>query len=116
MEPVKLLGMDEPREPHINLNKLARLSHREVYEQVLQTHQPESHDEFPNIYPPDFQVLCFDFLYWASVLQPYEWETEYVLSITPLAITDTRSSMQLQPRMENRQTLQVVAEIAQHRE
>ncbi|KAF7979782.1 hypothetical protein HWV62_40818 [Athelia sp. TMB] len=77
MEPVKLLGMDEPHEPHVNLNKLVRLSDREVYEQVLQTHQPESHDEFPNTYPPDFQVLCFDFLYWASVLQPYEWETDF---------------------------------------
>ncbi|KAF7985920.1 hypothetical protein HWV62_43834 [Athelia sp. TMB] len=74
MEPVKLMGMNEPYEPHVNLNKLVMLGDREVYDELMKTHQPEAFPPWhPSVSPPDFQLMCFDFLYWASVVRPSEW-------------------------------------------
>ncbi|KAF7979986.1 hypothetical protein HWV62_40068 [Athelia sp. TMB] len=74
MEPVKLTGMNEPNEVHVNLNKLVRLGDREVYNEITKTHKPKAFPPWhPNVSPPDFQLLCFDFLYWGSVVQPDEW-------------------------------------------
>ncbi|KZP14748.1 hypothetical protein FIBSPDRAFT_751371 [Athelia psychrophila] len=77
-EPVKLLDMKNHDEPHISLNKLAKLGDREVYDQVMQTHKPESFPPWhPGVLPPDFQLMCIDFLYWAATVEPYEWNTNF---------------------------------------
>ncbi|KZP08687.1 hypothetical protein FIBSPDRAFT_964588 [Athelia psychrophila] len=77
-EPVKLLDMNYASDPHINLNKLAKLGYRNVYDEVMQTHQPESYPPWhPNVLPPDFQLMCTDLLYWGSVVEPYEWFTDF---------------------------------------
>ncbi|KZP08693.1 hypothetical protein FIBSPDRAFT_840084 [Athelia psychrophila] len=77
-EPVKLLDMNNPDDAHINLNKLAKLGDREMYDKIMQTHKPESFPPWhPNVLPPDFQLMCTDFLYWASVLEPFEWFTNF---------------------------------------
>lgn len=77
MEPVKLM-LKEDREPHVNLAKLASLSHHDTYLEVTRDHKPISYPDFPSVYPPDEHLMCVDFLYWASILKPFEWETRYV--------------------------------------
>lgn len=77
------MGMNEPHEPHVNLNKLATLSHHDVYLEVTRDHKPVSYPSWPNIYPPDEHVMCIDFLYWASILKPFEWETRYIMVVLP---------------------------------
>jgi len=77
MEPVKLMGMNEPHDPHVNLNKLASLGHHDVYLEVTRDNKPVSYPGWPNIYPPDEHLMCIDFLYWASILKPFEWEASY---------------------------------------
>jgi len=78
MEPVKLSSMEWPGDPHVNLNKLARLGYHDVYVETTRDHKPKSYPDFPSVYPPDEHLMCIDFLYWASILQPFEWETRCV--------------------------------------
>jgi hypothetical protein len=78
MEPVKLSTMEWPNDPHVNLNKLVRLSYHDIYLETIQDHKPVSYPDFPSLYPPDEHLMCIDFLYWASILKPFEWDTRCV--------------------------------------
>jgi len=77
MEPVKLSTMEWPNDPHVNLNKLVRLSYHDAYVETTRDHKPVSYPDFPSVYPPDEHLMCIDFLYWASILKPFEWDTSY---------------------------------------
>jgi hypothetical protein len=75
MEPVKLMDINVTGDPHVNLYKLVKLSHHDGYLEAIKNHKPIPYPDFPNLYPPDEHLMCIDFLYWASILIPYEWET-----------------------------------------
>ena len=80
MEPVKLLDASVVADPFVNLNKLIRLSYHDSYLEAIADHKPISYTNFPSVYPPDEHLMCFDFLYWASMFIPHEWETRCAVS------------------------------------
>ena len=80
MEPVKLLDASVVADPFVNLNKLIRLSYHDSYLEAIADHKPISYTNFPSVYPPDEHLMCFDFLYWASIFIPHEWETRCAAS------------------------------------
>lgn len=69
------LVLDQPGEAHVSLNKVATLADHEVRLEILKTNGPARFEpEFPNLYPPDEQLTCFDLLYWGATQVVHEWQ------------------------------------------
>lgn len=67
--------MADPNEVHVDFWKLVRLSYHSGYLQATQENKPVAYDDYPKPpIPPDEQLMCFDFMYYVSAVQPYEWE------------------------------------------
>ncbi|KAF9518214.1 hypothetical protein BS47DRAFT_1256054, partial [Hydnum rufescens UP504] len=66
---------------HVSLMELARLAYLPGREAALLESPEPFVSEGPNAVriPPDHHLLCLDFLYYASILQPFEWDAEYFL-------------------------------------
>jgi hypothetical protein len=66
---------------HVSLLELARLAYLPGREAALRESPEPFVSEGPNgiRIAPDHHLMCLDFLYYASLLQPFEWDAEYYL-------------------------------------
>ena len=100
-QPVKLL-LDQPGEVHISLNKVAALADHDFRHEVLKTNAPARFEpEFPNLYPPDEQLMCFDLLYWGATMVPHEWQRRSAATTIAQTAVFTFHYSKLESRVED---------------
>lgn len=74
----KLTPAHEVWDIHFNAWKVARLGFPESAAQVRRETDPPIASPITGVrLPPDEHLLCFDFLYYMGVVQPFEWMQDY---------------------------------------
>ncbi|KAF8311624.1 hypothetical protein DL93DRAFT_2139392 [Clavulina sp. PMI_390] len=72
------LKKDEPRDPHVSFNEVARLAYPRYREELIRTeHRWRSEGALAHDSPPDEQVLTIDFSYFMGMIRNWEWDKEY---------------------------------------